>query len=108
MTVTAVDDLLAEGVHTSTITHAAASADSKYNGLMLGNVVASIMDNDFAAPPSIVITEIMYNPASDETEPGVGEWIEIVNAGTSAVDLGGWVFDDEDGATGVRFRWERF
>jgi hypothetical protein len=40
----------------------------------------------------------MYNSASDETSPGVGEWLEVVNNGTSAVDLSGWLFDDEDAA----------
>ncbi len=96
ITVTAVDDLAIEGVHTSTITHTAASADSQYNGVAIGNVIANIVDNDVAAPPSIVITELMYSPNSDEDSPGVGEWIEVVNAGASAVDLGGWLFDDED------------
>ena len=69
ITVTAVDDILVEGVHTSTITHTASSADSKYNGVAIGNVIANIVDNDAAAPASIVISEIMYNPASDETSP---------------------------------------
>jgi endonuclease/exonuclease/phosphatase family metal-dependent hydrolase len=95
--VTAVDDLAIEGVHTSTITHTAESDDTAYDGIAIGNVVANIVDNDIAAPTSIVISEIMYNPASDETSPGVAEWIEIINAGTTAVDLSGWLFDDEDG-----------
>ncbi len=47
-------------------------------------------------PTSIVISELMYNPASDETSPGVGEWIEVVNTGASSADLSGWLFDDED------------
>ena len=94
--VMAVDDLAVEGVHTSIITHTASSADSTYNGIPIGNVVANAVDNDVAPPASIVISEIMYNPASDETSPGVGEWIEIVNTGTGVVDLGGWLFDDED------------
>jgi endonuclease/exonuclease/phosphatase family metal-dependent hydrolase len=96
ITVTAVDDLAIEGVHTSTITHTAASADSQYNGVVISNVIANVVDNDVATPPSIVITELMYSPNSDEDSPGVGEWIEVVNAGASAVDLGGWLFDDED------------
>jgi hypothetical protein len=94
--VTAVDDIAVEGNHTSTITHTATSADPRYNGIVIGNVIANIKDNDVAAPPSIVMTEIMYNPASDETAPGIGEWIEIVNTGSSAVDISGWLFDDED------------
>lgn len=94
--VTAVDDLLVEGTHTSTITHTAASADAGYNGITIGNVVANIVDNDVPPPTSVVITELMYNPASDEASPGIAEWIEIVNTGAGTVDLGGWLFDDED------------
>jgi endonuclease/exonuclease/phosphatase family metal-dependent hydrolase len=96
VTVTAVNDLAIEGAHTSTITHAVSSADSNYNNFPVGNVVANIVDNDFPAPTSIVISEIMYNPASDETSPGVAEWVEIVNAGTTAVDISGWKLEDED------------
>lgn len=95
VTVTAVDDLAVEGVHTSTITHSATSADSKYNGLPISNLVANIVDNDAPPPAFIAISELMYDPV-DETSPGVGEWIEIVNYGTSSVDLSGWLFDDED------------
>lgn len=94
--VAAVNDLLVQGSRTGTITHTASSADSKYNSLALGNVSANIADNDIPPPPSIAISEIMYNPASDETSPGVGEWIEVVNTGSTATDLGGWLFDDED------------
>jgi endonuclease/exonuclease/phosphatase family metal-dependent hydrolase len=94
--VTAVDDIAVEGNHTSTITHALSSADTKYNGLVVPNVIASITDNDAPPPTSIVISELMYDPASDETAPGVGEWIEVVNTGTAATDLSGWLFDDED------------
>jgi endonuclease/exonuclease/phosphatase family metal-dependent hydrolase len=44
--VTAVDDATVEGNHTSTITHTLASADSRYNGFSVPNVVAAIVDND--------------------------------------------------------------
>ncbi len=39
----------------------------------------------------IVISEIMYNPASSEDD---WEWIEITNTGSATVDLAGWVLDD--------------
>jgi|GEM_PF-1037792 len=45
---------------------------------------------------SVVISELMYNPASSESSPGVGEWVELVNAGITDVDLTGWSIDDED------------
>ncbi len=96
ITVSAVDDVAIEGNHTSVITHTVTSADSQYNGLAVSSVIANIVDNDLSSSTSIVISELMYNPASDETSPGVGEWIEIVNTGASATDLSGWLFDDED------------
>ncbi len=94
--VTAVDDLVVESNHTSTIMHTLTSADTKYNGFAVSNVVANVVDNDAPIPTSIVISELMYNPDSDESSPGVGEWIEIVNTGAASTDLGGWLFDDED------------
>ena len=54
VTVHAVDDLLAEGLHHSTINHFAASSDSNYNGITIKNVIATIYDNDI---PGVVFTE---------------------------------------------------
>jgi predicted extracellular nuclease len=41
--------------------------------------------------PGLVISEIMYNPASIEAN---WEWVEIYNASSSVVDLTGYVLDD--------------
>ena len=50
--------------------------------------------------PSVIVTEIMYDPNSDEgTSPdyiNLVEWIEIYNNGASAVDISGWSILDED------------
>ncbi|MGH7145389.1 MAG: hypothetical protein ACREJ2_14865 [Planctomycetota bacterium] len=46
VTVTAFDDSIAQGTHTSTITHAAASGDAGYAGIAIANVVATVTDND--------------------------------------------------------------
>ena len=48
VTVTAVNDSVVEGNHTSTIQHTATSSDTNYNGLTIGSVTASITDNDTA------------------------------------------------------------
>ena len=48
----------------------------------------------------IVISEIMYNPASDEKQPVKTEWVEIYNPGDTEVDMRGWYLEDEDGKTG--------
>ncbi|MEM6338008.1 MAG: lamin tail domain-containing protein, partial [Bacteroidota bacterium] len=48
-----------------------------------------------AAYAQIVITEIMYNPASSESNTQT-QYVELYNAGSSAVDISGWQLDDED------------
>ncbi len=95
ITVSAIDDDLVEGDHTSVIGHSVTSLDSDYDGINVSPVTVAIADNE-QFDPDIVITEIMYNPDSEETSPGVGEWIEVVNNGSVPVDLGGWLVDDED------------
>ena len=95
ITVRAVNDTLIEGDHFSAIGHSVSSLDSDYDGFAPGTIQVEIEDND-ETEASIVITEIMYNPDTEETSPGVGEWIEIVNDGNFPVDLGGWTIDDED------------
>ncbi|MEM9651267.1 MAG: ExeM/NucH family extracellular endonuclease [Actinomycetota bacterium] len=44
-----------------------------------------------ALPP--VISEIMYDPASDDDN---WEWVEVHNPGTVDIDLTGWVLDDNN------------
>jgi hypothetical protein len=51
------------------------------------------------APGAIVITEIMYNPDSDESLPNDVEWVEILNLSDETILLDGWYLEDEDGAT---------
>lgn len=61
----------------------------------------------------VVISEIMYNPNSnegwppdpnvpdDKGKPNSVEWVELYNAGAEAVDISGWALADEDGQTGA-------
>ena len=44
---------------------------------------------------SVIITEIMYNPASTETTNET-QYIEIANTTSSSINLNGWTIDDED------------
>jgi len=48
-----------------------------------------------AAGPRVIITEIMYNPASVEGR-GESEWVEIANVGDEDAHVKGWRLDDED------------
>ncbi|MDM8530892.1 Calx-beta domain-containing protein [Anaerolineales bacterium HSG25] len=43
----------------------------------------------------LLITEIMYDPASPDTN-FEWEWIELYNIGNTAIDLSGYVLDDDD------------
>lgn len=43
----------------------------------------------------IVITEIMYDPASKE-DKGQTEWVEIANLGSETIEIKDWRLDDED------------
>ncbi len=80
-------------------------AASGPQGVAAGGSAAGASKPDDGAPKSaptahplrgqIVITEIMYNPASDESR-GEPEWVEIANLGTTTVELSGWRLDDED------------
>ncbi len=47
------------------------------------------------AAGAVIITEIMYNPPTDEFE---SEWVEIMNVSNEPVDISGWAVGDlEDG-----------
>lgn len=90
LTVTAVADGIAEGNHLSEITHSIQSDDASYNSLPSRVLSVPLVDVD---SPTVTISEIMYNPSSDEPD---AEWVEIVNLGPGSVDISGWWLDDED------------
>ncbi|MEG4226804.1 MULTISPECIES: DUF7948 domain-containing protein [unclassified Microcoleus] len=54
VTVTATDDAVVEGNHAGSISHSAASADSKYSAIAIGGVNVAITDNDTAPTPTPV------------------------------------------------------
>ncbi|MEG3909723.1 DUF4347 domain-containing protein, partial [Microcoleus sp. w2-18aC6] len=54
VTVTANDDAVVEGNHTGSISHTAASADSKYSAIAIPGVTVAITDNDTAPTPTPV------------------------------------------------------
>jgi hypothetical protein len=51
-------------------------------------------------PGDVIITEIMYNPNSNEKVPVITEWLEIYNTTAQQIDLTGWYTADEDGRSG--------
>ena len=92
ITVSAVDDLEDEGAHVSQIVHETVSNDAEFDQLPPTTLLVNVVDNEQSA---VVISEIMYNPATDESN-GFGEWVEIVNLGPGDVNVSGWQLDDED------------
>jgi hypothetical protein len=67
-------------------------------GAVSDNDTASLLLPPAAAPGSVVITEIMYDPLA-----GLPEYVELLNRSGAPVDLGGWrLVDDEEDSTGGR------
>jgi large repetitive protein len=71
--VNAVNDHMDEGLHLSSITHTAVSADPNYNGIYVPEVVVTIVDNDKSA---VRIVETGGNTAV--TEGGPGDTYQVV------------------------------
>ncbi|AFY48280.1 putative extracellular nuclease [Nostoc sp. PCC 7524] len=73
VTVTAVDDTVAEGNHSGTIQHTATSSDSNYNGISITSVNVSITDNDSINPPTQGTSgkDILRGTNNDDTINGL-------------------------------------
>jgi len=65
--------------------------------LSSGRVIFQVYatDDTYAQIGPLVITEIMANPAA--VGDGEGEWFEIMNVDSVAVDISGWEIADDDG-----------
>lgn len=73
VTVAAVDNAIADGTHTGTITHTAQSTDTAYNGISISNVTVTITDNDSAG---VSITQ--SGGSTTATEGGSGDTYTVV------------------------------
>jgi len=54
----------------------------------------TLVSVEAAASDKIVFSEVYYDPAGTESKE---EWIELYNAGVSAVDMSGWIVIDNNG-----------
>lgn len=85
VTVTAVDDDIAEGDHFSTITHTATSLDGAYNGIGINSVVAHITDNADSA--GVTITQSGGGTAISEAGLSDSYTVVLTSAPTSTVTV---------------------
>jgi predicted extracellular nuclease len=97
VTVTAVDDDLVEGTHSSIINHSVVSSDTNYDGINIGSVTATITDNDVA----LTITKIHQIQGSGSAfNPDFGgiRTIEgiVVAAFPGGTGLSGFFVQEED------------
>ena len=82
VTVTAVNDTIAEGNHTSTISHSVSSADANYNNATLPNVAVSITDND-AEIRGMKWHDLDGNGVKDAGETGLQGWTIYLDTNTN-------------------------
>ena len=82
VTVTAVNDNIDEGVHTSTLSHSAISDDAAYNGAVIASVTANITDNDTAG-----ITTTTISTDTTEAEGAATFTVVLESRPTQNVDI---------------------
>ena len=112
VTVDAVNDGDIEGDHAGSIDFTVTSTDLDYNGIPVSSLSADVVDND-SENHAVVINEIHNDPSSsalsgDANGDGVfdvsdDEFIEIVNTGSDAIDISGWIVRDENPGTRHEF-----
>ena len=81
VTVTAVNDTITEGNHTTTINHTVTSNDANYGSVTLPNVSVNITDND-AEIKGIVWNDIDGN-AVDNNEPNLSGWTVYLDSNSN-------------------------
>lgn len=84
--ITLIDDSVFDGSQPLTITAMA-------TGFVEGKDDTAVSDDEVG---NVVISEIMYNPTGGANQEQRNEWVEIVNQGTTTVDLSGWRLDDRE------------
>ena len=82
VTVTAVNDTIPEGNHTSTISHSVSSTDANYNNATLPNVAVSITDND-AEIRGMKWHDLDGNGVKDAGETGLQGWTIYLDTNTN-------------------------
>ncbi|HUN21810.1 MAG TPA: lamin tail domain-containing protein, partial [Anaerolineales bacterium] len=95
--VTAIDDAVSEGYHTTNVTVSATSADIALNGASSVLSVA-INDNDAPTPDGIYISEVGW---MGTVANGGHEYIELCNGGATPLSFVGWRLKGSDGTPNI-------
>ena len=93
LTLTAVDDNITEGLHTSTLTHTASSADANYDGIAIGSITANIADYENQAETTLSQKAILRFADSNEKVAGSPER-DLLHGGNGNDSLDGGSGDD--------------
>jgi hypothetical protein len=97
-----LDDTLVEGTETGDFSLTAPIPADAPDDFGTTSFTLTILDNDGTpgAAGSLVITEIMYNPRSNDNANGNDvEWFEIVNTTPTAINLANYTLEDRGDGT---------
>ncbi len=90
-----LDTFLTELTGAGQVLELTVTADFEFEAMVFDNIEISGSAGGEGNPTDLVISEIMFNPASAEDD---WEWVELFNNGENSVDLTGFVLDDNNGA----------
>jgi hypothetical protein len=97
VTITAIDDTVLEGLHTSVISFMTTSADGGFSGLSADDVTVTIVDNDFT--DALRLNEIYVNPPSSDDNR---EYVELISTTVGSVLMTGlWLLEIEGDGGGA-------
>jgi hypothetical protein len=91
MTVTAVDDVIAEGTHMGTVAHIVVSTDTGYNALAVDPITATIEDNEFTL--AVIVSPATGGSVTrkpDQTSYPEGTAVTLKATPAAGVVFGGW------------------
>jgi hypothetical protein len=91
VTVTAVDDVAAEGTHAGTVAHTVASTDTGYNALAVDPITATIEDNEFTL--AVIVSPATGGSVTrkpDQTSYPEGTVVTLKAVPAARVVFAGW------------------